>query len=84
MKPLSKSIAHVHEHSCVACGCCLKACPRQALSIWKGSYAMVDQDLCVGCRKCSVACPASAITMIPRPHTEGRQNADACKGGTIQ
>lgn len=67
MKPQSKSIAHIHEDTCVACGCCLKACPRQALSIWKGSYAVVNRDRCVGCQVCSRECPASAITMISRP-----------------
>lgn len=65
MKPLSKSIAYVHQDDCVACGCCLKVCPRQALDIWKGSYAVVHPDLCVGCGKCSRECPASVIDIIP-------------------
>lgn len=66
MKPLSKSIACIQTDSCVACGCCLKVCPRQALTIWKGSYAAVDENLCVGCGKCARECPASVIEIIPR------------------
>ena len=66
MKPMSKSIAYIQTDSCVACGCCLKVCPRQALTIWKGSYAALDQDLCVGCGKCARECPASVIDIIPR------------------
>lgn len=66
MKILSKSVARVQQSSCVACGCCLKVCPRQALNIWKGSYAVVDQGLCVGCGKCANECPASVIDILPR------------------
>ncbi|MCC2877440.1 4Fe-4S binding protein [Lachnoclostridium pacaense] len=69
MKPQSKSIAYIHRDSCVACGCCLKVCPRQALDIWKGSYAIVSHDLCVGCGKCARECPASVIDIVPR-HTD--------------
>ena len=66
MKPQSKSIAFIHKDSCDACGCCLKICPRQALDIWKGSYAIVSHDLCVGCGKCARECPASVIEIVPR------------------
>ena len=61
MKPQSKSIAFIHKDSCVACGCCLKICPRQALDIWKGSYAIVSHDLCVGCGKCLSVCPGNLL-----------------------
>ena len=30
------------DKTCVACGCCLKVCPKQALEIWKGITAKVD------------------------------------------
>ena len=48
MSHLSKNLARVDAGTCVACGCCLKVCPRQALSVFKGSYAVVNQDACVG------------------------------------
>lgn len=66
MKHLSKSLALVAQEACVACGCCLKVCPRQALSIFKGSYAVVNQEACVGCGRCEKECPACVITIEPR------------------
>ena len=59
MSHLSKNLARVDAGTCVACGCCLKVCPRQALSVFKGSYAVVNQDACVGCGLCAKECPAS-------------------------
>lgn len=35
MSHLSKNLARVDAGTCVACGCCLKVCPRQALSVFK-------------------------------------------------
>lgn len=49
--------------TCVACGCCLKVCPKQALEIWKGITAKVDLEKCVGCGKCAKECPASVISI---------------------
>ena len=37
---------------CVSCGACRKVCPREAISIWKGCYAVVDGEKCVGCGIC--------------------------------
>lgn len=53
----------VEAESCVACGCCVKVCPREAISVWKGIMAKVDVDKCVGCGKCAKECPASVINM---------------------
>ena len=33
---------------CVACGCCVKVCPLQAIEIVRGVMAQVRQDKCVG------------------------------------
>ena len=55
--------ASVTEGDCVACGCCVKVCPLQAISIIRGVTARVNQQRCVGCGKCAVECPASVITM---------------------
>ena len=48
---------------CVACGCCVKACPKGAVKIHKGITAIIDYTLCIGCGFCSKVCPASIITM---------------------
>ena len=56
----SKRYAQVGEH-CVACGCCVKVCPLQAIEIVRGVMAQVRQDKCVGCGKCARECPASVI-----------------------
>ena len=59
--PKRKAIVSIRE--CVACGCCVKVCPKNAIRIPKGVFATVDHDLCVGCGKCAKECPASVITM---------------------
>ena len=46
---------------CVACGCCIKVCPLQAIEIVRGVMAQVNGDKCVGCGKCAKECPASVI-----------------------
>lgn len=55
--------ALVLQKECVACGCCLKECPRKAITIIDGVFAKIDEDLCVGCGLCQKACPASVIKM---------------------
>ena len=56
-----KRKAFVEEHTCVACGCCVKVCPLGAIQIWNGIWAKVDGSRCVGCGKCARECPASII-----------------------
>ena len=46
---------------CVACGVCALQCPRDAISIHKGCYALVNIGKCVGCGLCEKACPAGSI-----------------------
>ncbi|MDO4733204.1 MAG: 4Fe-4S binding protein [Bacillota bacterium] len=53
--------AIVEQALCVGCGCCQKICPKEAISIWKGMWALVDPDKCIGCGKCARECPASII-----------------------
>lgn len=55
--------ARVDQTSCVACGCCVKICPMQAIQVYKGIAAQVDPAKCVGCGKCAKECPASVITI---------------------
>lgn len=63
---VSKMIAEVNEQRCVACGACMKKCPRGAISIWKGCYAVIDLEKCVGCGQCMRVCPANCITRKER------------------
>ena len=53
--------AVVDAKACVACGCCVKICPLQAIEIVGGVTARVEQEKCVGCGKCARECPASVI-----------------------
>lgn len=53
--------AVVDRRYCVSCGCCVKACPREATSVPNGIYAVVEEEMCAGCGLCAKACPASAI-----------------------
>ncbi len=53
--------AQVEQNLCVACGCCAKVCPINAINVYKGLYAAVDANKCVGCGKCAKECPASVI-----------------------
>lgn len=59
--PKRKAVVSIRE--CVACGCCAKVCPKDAITISKGIFAQIHSELCVGCGKCAKECPASVITM---------------------
>lgn len=59
--------AVVNGDACVACGCCVKACPLSAVRIWRGVRAEVDGERCVGCGKCAKECPASVIVVQEVP-----------------
>lgn len=65
MNPVSKlpRKAFVDQKSCVACGCCVKICPMDAIQIFHGITARVDMGKCVGCGRCTKECPASVITI---------------------
>lgn len=56
----------VVEKDCVACGCCVKVCPKDAIYVWKGVSARVQKEICIGCGKCAAECPAGAITLNMR------------------
>ena len=51
----------VISSECVACGYCMKICPKQAISVPKGIRAVIDESRCVGCGKCAKDCPAQVI-----------------------
>ena len=56
-----KKLAVVDRNICVACGACMKACPKGAISIYRGCYAQVNDQKCVGCGLCGKTCPAGCI-----------------------
>lgn len=60
---MAKRKAIVSIRECVACGCCMKVCPRNAITVPQGIHAVVDKELCVGCGKCAKECPASIISL---------------------
>ena len=66
----SKKYAKVDKSQCVACGACVKECPMNEISIWRGCYAVIDPDICIGCGKCARICPAGSIDVLNREVTE--------------
>lgn len=60
-----KKVAVIDRSICVACGVCVKTCPKSALSIHRGCYAQVGEK-CVGCGLCAKECPAGCITVKER------------------
>lgn len=61
-----KKKAVVNTGVCVACGACMKICPRGAISIFRGCFAAVDEAKCVGCGLCGKTCPAGCIELAER------------------
>ena len=61
-----KKTAMIDRKVCVACGVCMKACPKGAISIYKGCFAQVAESKCVGCGLCAKACPAGCIAITER------------------
>lgn len=62
-KTRKKKKAFVSSQECVACGYCIKVCPRNAIEIWKGIMAKIHMEKCIGCGKCAKECPASVISL---------------------
>ncbi len=60
----------VVSNNCVACGACMKVCPREAIKVKKGVRAFVDESLCVGCGLCVNICPAGVISKVERGKDE--------------
>ena len=61
-----KKLAVPDKKTCVACGVCMKACCKEAISIYRGCYAVVEEENCVGCGLCAKACPAGCIAIKER------------------
>ena len=58
--------ATVNRDICASCGACARECPKSAITVWKGCFAVVDQNQCVGCGKCSKVCPTGCIALKKR------------------
>ena len=65
-----KKCAVIDRKVCVACGVCMKSCPKGAISIYKGCFAQVEASKCVGCGLCAAGCPAGCIAI--RERSEGK------------
>lgn len=63
------------SRECVACGSCIKNCPFQAISVYKGLYTVIEEEKCIGCGKCERICPASVISLI-QGGVSGSEEAD--------
>lgn len=63
---LSKRYAQTDRARCVSCAACTKVCPRAAIRIHHGCFAVIDALTCVGCGKCTKICPADCITLHER------------------
>ena len=61
-----KRYAFVDKNRCVACGVCVKECPKSAITVYKGCYAAAAENTCVGCGKCVKACPVGCIELKNR------------------
>lgn len=55
------------SESCIKCGRCVKACPKQALSASDGERPALNPRLCIGCCCCHEVCPVGAISMVQSP-----------------
>ena len=62
----TKYKAQSEKDRCVACGVCVKVCPRDAVHIYKGVYCVVDEEMCIGCGICEKNCPAGVIHKVLR------------------
>lgn len=63
-KTRKKYKAEVETKRCIACGTCIKVCPRDAIKIYNGCYAVVNEEICIGCGLCEKACPAGVMHKV--------------------
>jgi dissimilatory sulfite reductase (desulfoviridin) alpha/beta subunit len=56
-------VIQIDDHLCTACGTCVEACPRGAISIGQ-VVAEVSAERCDECGKCVSACQQGAILLV--------------------
>ncbi len=49
--------------TCIQCGACARACPKEAITRNRFGVYVVDTKLCDGCGKCAKACPLDLIVI---------------------
>lgn len=54
--------------SCLGCGICVQACPKQALEQTETGIN-IDRSLCDGCGLCAEECPATAMELLGKKWT---------------
>ncbi len=78
-------------YGCLGLGSCVRACPFNAIVIYKG-VAVVNTDKCTGCGKCVEACPRGIIELVPKSASrvvlcmsqlKGAQTKKVCAVGCI-
>ena len=57
-------IASIHEHECIGCTLCIKACPVDAIVGAAKLMHTVITDHCTGCELCIPPCPVDCIDLI--------------------
>ncbi len=66
MAKAARRYAEPDRKRCVSCGACMNECPKGAISVWRGCFAVVDRAQCIGCGRCQRICPADCITLKQR------------------
>ena len=61
----SPVVAKIHEHLCIGCVKCIRACPVDAILGAAGQMHMVMPKVCTGCRLCVAPCPVDCIEIVP-------------------
>ena len=65
----------VNDDACTGCGCCVRACPVEAICLVsandphmsKREKVKLNEETCLGCGLCVRSCPADAIRLESRP-----------------
>ena len=71
-KYMPKTLAYIHEASCIGCVLCIQACPVDAIVGANKLMHTVMQAHCTGCELCIPVCPTDCIEMQEAPGALGQ------------